>query len=236
MIRDPFDARRNERRESSAPTTEPSPERKRRALKSPPALALGARLGDAGRPAAPTKAAVAEEVGHGTLARRGSAGEIAFAEDIDASTRAAIVEMWTNRLAGFHRRDLSRYLRDNDESTRLVKDGRPYSSRTFRRFTGVLFLLRGLGEVFGLTLSAELLDAYVSRQGRGFVTRGVLVLTLCGRLLRQSRLAMSIVTDGDRWRWSEAVDQRIPRPCWPYRLTSDPAGRIRFVRTAEPAD
>lgn len=202
MIRDPFDARRNERRESFAPA----------------------------------KAAAQKAAQYDPFVCLVSAGEIAFAEDIDGPTRAVIAEMWTNRLAGFHRRDLSRYLRDNDESTRLVKDGRPYSCRAFRRFTRVLFLLRGLGGVFGVTLSAELLDAYVSRQGRGFVTRGVLVLTLCGRLLRQSQLAMSIVTDGDRWRWSEAVDERIPRPCWPYRLTSDPAGRIRFVRTAEPAD
>ena len=202
MIRDPSDARRNERRESFA--------------RAKPAAQKAAR--------------------YGPFVGLVSAGEIAFAGDIDVSTRAVIAEMWTNRLCGFHRRDLSPYLRDNYESTRLVKDGRSYSYQTFRRFTRLLFLLRGLGEVFGVTLSAELLDASVSRQGRGFVTRGVLVLTLCGQLLRQSRLAMSIVTDGDRWRWSEAVDGRIPRSCWPYRLASDSAGRIRFVRVADRAD
>ena len=98
------------------------------------------------------------EAGEAVL--RASAGEFVFEGSIGRFDREAIVEMWVNRLDGFHRLDLDRYLRDNTESTRYVIDGRTNGSAVYRRMCRVLFPLQRLGARVGVTLSAEALDPH----------------------------------------------------------------------------
>lgn len=147
-------------------------------------------------------------------AARASLGRITFSDDIDAHARQTIREMWVSRLAGFHQFDLHRYLRYNTESTRYVKDGNSYSYSTFRRVCRVLFPLRRIAAAFGITLTAEVVDAHVTRDGDRFMTRGYLILMLNNRIVRRSRLSMSIARRSGRWVWHEAVDDQEKGAGW----------------------
>ena len=148
---------------------------------------------------------------------RASAGEFVFDENIAASDREAIREMWTNRLDGFHQLDLDRYLRDNTESTRYIIGGRTNSSAAYRRMCRVLFPLQWIGGKLGVTLSAEALDPHTYWNGEQFVTRCCLVLMLARRVVYQSHLTMTIARRGDRLRWDRIIVERIPRRSWRYR-------------------
>ena len=160
---------------------------------------------------------------------RASAGEFVFDEDIAASDREAIREMWTNRLDGFHRLDLDRYLRDNTESTRYVIDGRTSSSTAYRRMCRVLFSLQRIGASVGVTLSAEALDPHTSWNGEHFVTRCCLVLMLGSRVVYQSRLTMIVALRGERFRWDRIIVERLPRRFWRYGRTRYGNGWEKFV-------
>jgi hypothetical protein len=156
-------------------------------------------------------------------------GELAFDDDIAPPMRETIREMWVNRLAGFHHRDLTRYLRDNAASTRYVADGRGYSFKTFRRAFRVLFALQRVGALFGVTLAAEALDARVGREGECYVTRAVLVLMLAGRIVQQSRLTMSVISQSGSWVWADVIDERLDRQVWPYVRRRNAEGESEFV-------
>lgn len=166
---------------------------------------------------------------------RASAGDIRFADGIDEAMRTTIREMWVNRLSGYGARDLDRYLRDNSESTRYVIGGTRLRASTFRRICRLLFAIQRCGSVLDLTLSAEALDAHVTREGKRFVTRGHLVLTAAGRILRQSRLTMSITHESGRWVWDEVVEVRVPRSGWRYAGRRGPHGDLRFRRAESAA-
>lgn len=148
---------------------------------------------------------------------RASAGEFVFEANIAASDRETIREMWTNRLDGFHRLDLDRYLRDNTESTQYVIGGRTNSSAAYRRMCRVLFPLQSIGAKLGVTLSAEALDPHTRWNGEQFVTRCCLVLMLGSRVVYQSRLTMTVALRGERFRWDRIIVERIPRRFWRYR-------------------
>lgn len=158
-----------------------------------------------------------------------SEGAMVFDDDVDRRTCETIREMWVNRLAGFHRRDRVRYLRDSDETTRYIKDGRSYSHKTFRRAMRLLFPLQHIGARVGVTLSAEVLDARVSRTGDAYTTRGVVVLMLAGRVVRQHRLTMSCCTRSGRWIWDRVAIERVARDAWRYRRERGSDGRWRFI-------
>lgn len=148
---------------------------------------------------------------------RASAGELDFAVNISSTDRGVIREMWTNRLAGFHRRDLEQYLRDSTDSTRHLINGHEYSFKTFRRICSILLPLQRVARVFHVAMTAEVLDAHVVQDGDRFVTSCHAVLMLGGRIARQERLTMTAVLDGERFRWDQIISERIPKRLWCYR-------------------
>lgn len=170
-----------------------------------------------------------------------SAGELNFAVNISSPDRGVIREMWTNRLAGFHRRDLEQYLRDSTDSTQHLINGREYSFRTFRRICSVLLPLQRVAWVFDVAITAEVLDAHVVRDADRFVTSSYAVLMLGGRIARQDRLTMTVALEGERFRWDRIVVEKIPRRFWCYRRTRYGNGWEKFVvrerrRAACPAE
>ncbi len=164
----------------------------------------------------------------GPQALRASQGEMTFADDVDAPMRETIREMWVNRLAGFGEQDLARYLRDNVSESRFVVYGKTWSFSAFRRFNRVLFLIRRVCAPFGITVEAEAVDVRVTREGTGYLAHGWLVLSLCGRVFRQSRLTMPIIRRSDRWVWDRIVDNRAQRTDWRYALRKDRRGLLEL--------
>lgn len=165
-------------------------------------------------------------------ALRASCGDVTFSDDIDASMRERIREMWVNRLGGFRSQDLARYLRDNVDASSFVVYGRTWSFGAFRRFNRALFALRKLCAPLGIVVEAEALDVRVSREGASCVAQGWLVLSLAGRVFRQSRLTMPIESDSGRWFWGRIVDERVRRGNWQYAAIRDTSGEQAFVSMA----
>ncbi len=137
--------------------------------------------------------------------RLASRGEITFDESIDTKTRAAILDMWETRLTGFCDGDIERYLRDNTRETTYSVGRLRLSGRTFYRLSWLLFVLRRLLKWTGLTISADVHNAHVSPCDEGYVTRGVLCVAVCGKIVRRKNIDMTAIRNGDRRRWGTVV-------------------------------
>jgi hypothetical protein len=162
-------------------------------------------------------------------ASQASRGQLAFETDIDSPLRDHICDMWRTRLSGFAANDIAQYLRDQSWNTKYITGGTTVSGRTFWRICRVIFPIQRVGSRLGIRLCADALDPVVRVDDSRIVTRTWLVLSLGNRVVRQSRLTMSAVREGDRWIWSEAVDVPVPRRGWAYEKIRS-GGKSGFVR------
>jgi hypothetical protein len=159
-----------------------------------------------------------------------SLGQLAFAPEIAPETRETVREMWVNRINGFSDRDLGKYLRDNTDNTRYRVAGREVSGRKFRRASAALFAIRRLVGWIGIEVTAEALDARVEPEQGDYVTRCCLVLTILGRVFRQSSLTMSLSLRAGGGVWTRAVEEPIRRADWPYERRTDDRKAVRWTR------
>ncbi len=152
---------------------------------------------------------------------RASLGQLSFDGSIDPAGRQRVQQMWRTRLDGYARRDLRRYLSGNDSATLYIQNGRRFTFPMFRLFCrAVLFPVRRMMSPMGVDLNAEVIDGMVNRNGPNYVTRGILVLSLGRRVIRQSRLTMTLGPRDGRWVWLEAHDEPMKRVEWNRRLGS----------------
>lgn len=134
-----------------------------------------------------------------------SRGEIEFDPAIDADTRAAILDMWQTRLTGFRENNLKKYLRDNTRETTYSMGRLRVNGATFYWLSWFLFVLRVPIGWIGITISADIHDAAVSPRDDGFVTKGMLCVSIRSRVIRRKMIDMMIVRDNDQWRWGDVV-------------------------------
>ncbi|NOS99065.1 MAG: hypothetical protein HOP29_00370 [Phycisphaerales bacterium] len=160
------------------------------------------------------------DVQRGCAVRRASCGELTFDADVDPIARPVIQSLWTERLAGFNQLDLPRYLRNNSDDTRYVTNGRRYKFRTFRFACRCVFPVLRVVRWLGIRLTADVLDPHVSICGNQATTRGILVLRIGRRTVRQSRVTLSAVHAVGGWTWDRAEEQPMRRNTWPYRFDS----------------
>jgi hypothetical protein len=149
--------------------------------------------------------------------------------------------MWRVRFEGFHTRDIRRYLGLDRPTTRYDSAGRKMTARGFRMRARLLFLILAVLERVGVRMTAEQLDAQMTRDGDRYLDRGVQVYMLHGWpfpggswMFRQSLMRVWFAERDGVWVWDEGVETPLKRSEWIYRRVSGSAGEEQFV--AEQAD
>lgn len=178
-----------------------------------------------------------------TPAARLSEGELSFEDAIDGSLQALFRRMWSNRFAGFHGRDVGRYLGLDRPTTRYASAGRKMTARGFRIRARLLFAILAVLERVGVRMTAEQLDAELARDRDRLLTRGVQVYMLHGWpfpgrfwMFRQSRMRVWFAERDGVWVWDEAIETPLERREWTYSRVIGPGGEEQFVATSDGAE
>jgi hypothetical protein len=169
-------------------------------------------------------------------AARLSRGELSFDAEIDPGLQALLRRMWANRFAGFHARDIARYLGLDRPWTRYQSAGRKMTARGFRRRARLLFVLLAVAQRVGVRMTAEQLDAEMTRDGERLLDSGVQLYMLHGWpfrgrcwMFRQSRMRVWFAEDDGVWVWDEAIETPLERREWIYSRVIGPGGEEQFV-------
>ena len=164
-----------------------------------------------------------------------SRGDLSFL-GIDPELQALLRRMWANRFAGFHTRDIGRYLGLDRPWTRYQSGGRTMTARGFRRRARLLFVLLAVAQRVGVRMTAEQLDAEMTRDGERLLDTGVQLYMLHGWpfpnrfwMFRQSRMRVWFAEADGVWVWAEAIETPLERRDWVYSRVIGPDGEEQFI-------